>query len=205
MTDDRIDLRVAELICSRLCHDLISPISAINNGIELIAEVGDEARPDADLLIADSARNASRRLRAFRYAYGLAGQDVKLDEIRSVALAYFEDTKVNIDWPPTSVDMPAGSGKVILNLLLLTPDIVRGACTVSLAASPGEIAVTYRSANAKLGEDIAAALDGAVLPDNLDPRTAHTVLTAAQAARLGAKIIHTSGPDNVMIRLHWNK
>lgn len=199
-----MDLRVVELICSRLCHDLISPISAINNGIELINEVGEEARPDADLLIAESAHNASRRLRAFRYAYGLAGQDVGIDEIRNVALAYFEGSKTRIDWPPISVELPAGTGKVVLNLLLLTPELVRGENQVSISASPKEIAITYKGNNAKMDEDMGAALSGAVLSDNLDPRTAHAVLTAAQAARIGAKIIHTvNGAETVNIRLHW--
>lgn len=205
MSQQQLDLRVVELICSRLCHDLISPISAINNGIELIAEVGEEARPDADVLIAESAHNASRRLRAFRYAYGLAGQDVGIDEIRNVALAYFENTKTHIDWPPMSVALPQGAGKVLLNLLLLTPELVRGDNRVSLSASPGEVAIEYKGTHAKLDEDIGAALSGAVLPDNLDPRTAHAVLTAAQASRIGCKIIHTAnGADAVNIRLHWN-
>lgn len=199
-----IDLRVAELICSRLCHDLISPISAINNGIELIAEVGDEARPDADVLIAESARNANRRLKVFRYAYGLAGQDVRIEEIRNVALSYFEDTKISVDWPPISVQLPAGAGKVILNLCLMAPDIVRGQSKVTLTASPGEIAITYSGNNPKLEEDITAALNGAVLSDNLDPKTAHAVLTAAQGARIGAHITHTATADSVTIRLHWS-
>jgi len=199
-----IDLRVAELICSRLCHDLISPISAINNGIELIAEVGDEARPDADMLIAESAHSASRRLRVFRYAYGLAGQDVSLDEIRSVALAYFEGSKVQLDWPPISVSLPPGMGKIILNLLLLAPELARGACKVALTASPGEIAVSYSGANAKLEEDIAAALDGAVLSDNLSPASAHAVLTAALAARLRAKLTHAQDADTVTLRMRWS-
>ena len=200
----QIDLRVVELICSRLCHDLISPISAINNGIELVTEVGEEARADADILIAESAVSASRRLRAFRYAYGLAGQDVGIDEIRNVALAYFEGTKTQVDWPPISVALPQGAGKVILNFLLLTPEIVRGTSQVSLSASPGEIALQYKGSNAKLDEDLGAALNGAVLSDNLDPRTAHAVLTAAQAARIGCTIVHTSsGTDAVNIRLHW--
>lgn len=198
-----IDLRVAELICSRLCHDLISPISAIYNGIELIAEVGEEARPDADVLIAESARNASRRLRAFRYAYGLAGQDVGIDEIRNVAMGYFEGSKVEIDWPPMVVALPPGTGKVILNLLLMAPDLVRGQSKVALAASPGEVAITYTGNHAKLDEDVAAALNGAVLSDNLDPRTAHAVLVASQAARLNAKLVHTATPEGITIRLHW--
>jgi len=198
-----LDLRVAELICSRLCHDLISPISAINNGIELIAEVGDEARPDADVLIAESARSASRRLRMFRYAYGLAGQEGGLDEIRNVTLSYFDGSKVTIDWPPISIAMPAGIGKVILNLMLLAPEIVRGHSKIALAASPQEITVTYSGSSAKLDEGIAAALDGAVLSDNLDPVTAHAVLTAAQAARVGAKITHHAADGAVTIRLQW--
>ena len=200
----QIDLRVVELICSRLCHDLISPISAINNGIELVTEIGEEARPDADVLIAESAHNAARRLRAFRYAYGLAGQDVGIDEIRNVALAYFEGTKTRIDWPPISVALPQGAGKVILNLMLFTPDLVRGDCQVSLSASPGEAAIQYKGANVKLDEDLAAALNGAVLSNNLDPRTAHAVLTAAQATRIGCTIVHASGgADTINIRLHW--
>src|SRR5690606_6316855 len=143
--------------------DLISPISAINNGIELVSEIGEEARPDADILIAESAHNAARRLRAFRYAFGLAGQDVKIEEIRSVALAYFEGSKTQIDFPPISVELPQGAGKVILNLLMLSPEFVRGESKVSLAASPGEIAITYKGNNAKLDEDMGAALSGAVL------------------------------------------
>jgi histidine phosphotransferase ChpT len=203
MTDYRIDLRVTELLCSRLCHDLISPISAINNGIELIAEVGEEARPDADMLIAESARNASRRLRAFRYAYGLAGLDVGINEMRDIAVSYFDGSKTAVNWPQLSIELPNGMAKVILNLFLMAPDLARGVATISLAASPGEVAVTYIGVNAKLDEDIIAALNGAVLPDNLDPRTAHAVLTAAQAARLNAKFSHVARDGEVTLKLRW--
>lgn len=203
MTDNRIDLRVTELLCSRLCHDLISPISAINNGMELIAEVGEDARPDADLLIAESAQNANRRLRAFRYAYGLAGTDLAINEMRGIAESYFEGTKVSVDWPPLTIELPNGMAKVILNLFMMAPDVSRGATTVSLAASPQEVAVKYAGQHARLDEDMQAALDGAVLPDNLDPRTAHAVLTAAQAQRLGARFSSSAKEGEVTLYVRW--
>lgn len=65
----QIDLRVLELLASKICHDLVSPVSAINNGVELIEDIGGSVVDEAMKLIGDSATNASRRLRLFRIAY----------------------------------------------------------------------------------------------------------------------------------------
>ena len=85
----------------------------------------------------------------------------------------------------------------------MTSDVAHGACTVSLAATPGQVTITYTGANVKLSEDIGAALDGAVLPDNLDPKTAHAVLTAAQAARAKSWISHAAKDGELTIKLDW--
>ena len=61
-----LDMRVVELLCSRLCHELVSPVGAINNGVELIEEMGAEMADEAIGLIAHSADQASRRLRLLR-------------------------------------------------------------------------------------------------------------------------------------------
>lgn len=204
--NEQLDLKVAELLCSRLCHDLISPISAINNGIELIAEMGDEARPDADVLIAESARNANRRLRIFRYAYGLAGQDVGMEEARSVAAGYFDGSKITLQWPDMQLDLPSGVGKILLNLVLLAPDLVYGDVKINVAGSPGEAVVTFGGNKSKLDEDLRAALDGAVLSDNLDPRTAHGVLIAAQCKRIGATLTCKQVDEqSIALALKWAK
>ena len=77
-----VDLRVLELVCSRICHDLVSPVGAVNNGIELIREMADDDAPSSGLesealaLIAHSAEQGSRRLRVLRIAYGAAGARV---------------------------------------------------------------------------------------------------------------------------------
>jgi hypothetical protein len=133
----------------------------------------------------------------------LAGLDVGINEMRDIAASYFEDTKVTVVWPQLSIELPPGMAKVILNLFLMTPDIARGASTVTLTASPREVVVTYTGVHAKLDEDITAALNGAVLPDNLDPRTAHAVLTAAQAQRLKAKFTASAKEGEVRLSLSW--
>jgi hypothetical protein len=123
--------------------------------------------------------------------------------VRNVAISYFEGTKIVVDWPPLSVALPAGAGKVVLTLLMLTPDLVRGPAKVAVTASPHSVAVAFTGTNSKLEEDLAAALDGAVLSDNLDPRTAHAVLVAAQASRMGGKISHHETADTIHVNIEW--
>src|SRR3954467_11382201 len=65
-----IDLRVLELLAARLCHELISPIGAIANGVELLGEDDPEFVRDATALIGQSAKKAGQRLQFYRFAYG---------------------------------------------------------------------------------------------------------------------------------------
>src|ERR1700679_2040543 len=96
-----IELRVLELLSSKLCHDLVSPVSAINNGVELVEDVGGEVVEEAMKLIGDSAAHASRRLRLFRMAYGRAGDDDNLNvkDVRQVAEQYMSGGKITLSWP----------------------------------------------------------------------------------------------------------
>jgi len=82
--DVQIDLRVTELLASRLCHDLVGPVGAVNNGLELLADEIDDMGPEALKLASDSAARAARALQYFRFAYGMAGSRVggNLDELR---------------------------------------------------------------------------------------------------------------------------
>lgn len=89
----------AALIGSRICHDLISPVGAIGNGLELIALTGDAKGPEMQL-IADSVQNANARIRYFRIAFGQPGaeQTVAESEIISVLQALAPSSRVQIDW-----------------------------------------------------------------------------------------------------------
>src|SRR5580658_1211274 len=97
----QIDLRVLELLASKLCHDLVSPVSAINNGVELIEDIGGSVVDEAMKLIGDSAAQASRRLRLYRIAYGRAGSDENLPvrDVRQVAEQYVMGGKMTLHWP----------------------------------------------------------------------------------------------------------
>lgn len=97
MSDDH-DL--AALVASRICHDLISPIGAIGNGLELVQMTGAVAGPEMDL-IAQSVAQANARIRLFRLAFGAAGDGpVPLREVRDILRGMTEGTKLTIDWQP---------------------------------------------------------------------------------------------------------
>src|ERR1700761_5517418 len=119
----QIDLRVLELLASKLAHDLVSPVSAINNGVELIEDIGGSVVDEAMKLIGDSAQHASRRLRLFRMAYGRAGSEDNLGikDVRQTAEQYIASGKVTLIWPE---DQPGpilaatrGCLKTLLNLV----------------------------------------------------------------------------------------
>ena len=97
---NKIQLRVAELMCSRLCHDLISPISAINNGIELMNE-NDEGIIDSSIeLLGTSAKQALDRLSFYRVAFGLAGGGaiISWNEIRNILEIFAAERKTTLVW-----------------------------------------------------------------------------------------------------------
>ena len=127
---DAIDL--ASLLCSRLCHDLLSPIGALNNGIELLADEEDPDMRDKCLeLLADSARASANKLKFFRLAFGAAGafgEEIDTHEAK-VALAglFGAEKRIELGWMVSSDKLPKGAAKLLLNLALLAGDaLVRG-------------------------------------------------------------------------------
>ena len=75
----KFQLRIAELVCSRICHDLISPVSAINIGIEMLNEGDKKMFSDSIELIGKSAQHALDRLSFYRIAYGYGGEGIVVD------------------------------------------------------------------------------------------------------------------------------
>lgn len=111
---------LASLLCSKVCHDIISPVGAINNGLELLDEGGaDEAAMD---LIRASARNASSRLQFARIAFGAAGSaGVQIDtgDAQSVATEYMRGEKPEFTWTGDRAYLPKNKVKLLLNLILV--------------------------------------------------------------------------------------
>jgi hypothetical protein len=107
-------IEILEIFSARICHDLVGPVGAISNGVELLSEGGMSGDPEVIALIADSARGASRRLQFFRSAFG-AGNTVSggqpIEGARALAMDYFADGRVRIAWPVpgSALETPCGS------------------------------------------------------------------------------------------------
>lgn len=111
---------LAALLCSRVCHDIISPVGAINNGLELLDEGG--ADEDAMNLIRASARNASARLQFARIAFGAAGSagmQIDTGDAEAVAIAYLKNEKPDLEWIGRRALLPKNKVKLLLNLILV--------------------------------------------------------------------------------------
>ena len=111
---------LAALLCSKVCHDIISPVGAINNGLELLDEGG--ADEDAMQLIRTSARNASARLQFARIAFGAAGSagmQIDTGDAESVARAFLANEKPEFEWIGARAYLPKNKVKLLLNLILV--------------------------------------------------------------------------------------
>ncbi|MEA1651352.1 histidine phosphotransferase family protein [Nitrospirillum sp. BR 11164] len=189
-----LELHVVELLCSRLCHDLISPVGAIGNGVELIEEMGPSMAEEAMALIADSADQAARRLRLFRLAYGAAGNSGAFTaaEARTVLGAWFRGARTRLDWPadvmPSSND---GVLKLALNLGLLAEEAMPLGGVVTMAAGDGgaALSVTAEGRTVSLRDEVREALDGAVAQADLTPRSVQAYVTGRFAEQCGWRIV----------------
>jgi histidine phosphotransferase ChpT len=164
-------LDLAALLCSRVCHDLISPSGAIVNGLEVLEESKDEETRNFALeLIKKSARTASARLQFCRMAFGAAGSasaQVDLGDAENVARGFVEDEKVKLCWNLSSALLPKNRVKLLLNMILVAAQsIPRGGLVTVEGDGPPE-AMTFkilaRGLNARIPQAVPALLAG--LPD----------------------------------------
>jgi histidine phosphotransferase ChpT len=125
---------LAALLCSRVCHDIISPVGAINNGLELLDEGG--ADTDAMNLIRASARNASARLQFARIAFGAAGSAgmvIDTGDAESVATAFLRNEKPEFEWTGARWLLPKNNVKLLLNLILVANAAIPRGGKISVA------------------------------------------------------------------------
>ena len=123
---DFIELKATDLaamLCSRVCHDLINPVGAIGNGLEVLADPNQSAMAEgAQELIANSARHARAKLEFARLAYGAsstAGTDFDTRECERVARILFEIEKADLDWQVPLILLPKHKAKLFMNMLLI--------------------------------------------------------------------------------------
>ncbi len=209
-----IDIRVTELLASKLCHDLISPVSAINNGVELIEDIGGSVVDEAMKLIGNSAITASRRLRLFRLAYGRAGNDegVSLKDVRLTAEQHLQGGKISLQWPEDEpgaiLCMRRGFLKTILNMILLAEEILPYGGAISLhSASEGERAgcrFNIAGRNAHMSDMHQSALEGKTPIEDLTPRSIQAYITGQFAVNFGLTLTHASADSDQLNLILWD-
>ncbi|MCC7046096.1 MAG: histidine phosphotransferase [Alphaproteobacteria bacterium] len=198
------DLRIAELLCSRLCHDLVSPVGAVNNGVELMEEFGG-ASDEAMALIGTSGRQAARRLQYYRIAFGLAGSQIaqSLDDVKGMIAGFLEGGKATIEWEPAAqAPETPGWGKLLLNLVALASEALPrgGTLRIAVAGEDGKarLAVAAAGPACRLHEDIREALNPAAKVEALNARGAQPYFAVRLAARMGGKLeIAEPGQDQM--------
>ena len=189
----KIDVVVSQLLCSRLCHDLVGPSGGINAGIELMAEDGSDG--SALDLIGKSAEQMSRCLAFFRIAFGFASGEgaTDVDEVRALASGWLDGGKVRLDWPATKkADLPVGGVKVVLNMILMAAESLPrgGDLQIALGALPEGtgIAVTANGEGASIKDEIARALTPDVAIEELSVHNVHAYFAQCLARQLGGLI-----------------
>jgi histidine phosphotransferase ChpT len=195
--DLMIDMRVAELLASRLCHDLVGPIGAVNNGMELMEDESFGMAEDAMTLAANSAGQASNLLQFYRLAYGMAGQRQGGDfgPTRELAAGFLTHSKSQLDWPagPVPEGLPDGTVKMLLNLIALAAEALPRGGTVGISIVRGsagfELEVKAVGADAGLREEAQAAIGEDAAVEDLTPRNVHGYFTRLLAKRLGGDLV----------------
>lgn len=199
---------LASLLCSRLCHDLMSPVGALSNGIELLGDEDDEQMREHCLqLLADSARTTSAKLKFFRLAFGAAGgfgSDVDTSEAESVVRGLFgAEKKIELGWDVAERQLPKGVVKLLLNLALIAGDgLVRGGqLDIGVESREREIELVIRAEGPRVIVDpvlretlIKGAADGSV-----EPRAAGAWLAHALAAEGGGSIRLSDPADDMLM------
>ena len=206
------DAAVLELLASRICHDLISPVGAINNGIEFMEDAGDDADSlkQASELIAHSAQAAASRLQAFRIAYGAGGRDgnIKPEDVQKTFGSLTRaDGKIRQSWDPFSplgIDSKApGFCKVLMGGMMLAAECLPKGGTVYV--DPGtatETLVRAEGEGAVVRENVEAALARTIQPEDMDPRLVHPYALSLIAESYGFIILlKETAPNRVTFSL----
>ena len=195
-----VELRVMELLNARLCHELISPVGAINNGVELVAEEDADAdfQRDAMKLIASSAKTAGHRLNFYRFAYGSGRGSTGKD----ASAGLLEGSKAKLDWNNSASALPLEWQRLAGNMVVIATEVLPRGGTLQIAAGEGGKGIVVNAAgdSVNITAELRAALLDNADTDALTARTVHGYYTARVAESLGARLeLAEPGPGKVLL------
>jgi len=203
---------LASLLCSRLCHDMLSPVGALSNGLELLAEEKDpDMRQKCFELLEQSARISADKLRFFRLAFGAAGgfgEMVPIAEPRALIDALVGNNgRIQANWALGGDSLPKPAVKTLLNLALIGIEaLVRGG-TLDIAAELrtdgakpcSEIVIRASGARVVFDRTIGLALEGALPTEELSSRTAPAAMLRQLVDSLGGTLQYHAAPEALVM------
>jgi histidine phosphotransferase ChpT len=199
------DLDFAALLVSRVCHDLVSPVGAVVNGLEVLEDETDPAmRAEALRLVATSAEQAAARLQFARIAFGAAGSagaELDLTEVGRILFGLLKGGKVELLWQPPPVNWPKDWAKLLMNVVLSAADCLPrgGRVTVDTPndpSAPPSFGITGQGTVVRLTPESERALLGEPA-GSLDGRSIQPYLTYQLAKTVNAGLSVTAAPGEV--------
>ncbi len=199
-------LELAALLCSRVCHDLISPVGAIVNGLEVLDDnPKPEDREFALDLIRKSAKTASARLQFCRLAFGAAGSagaQIDLGDAQNMARGHIEDGKITITWNLPRLLLPKNRVKLLLNMMVIAQQTIpRGGVLTVDQVGEGE-AMGFRVAaaglNARMPQNIADMLSS-TSASSVDAHAVQPYYTRLLAQACGLNVVLAPEGDAVVV------
>jgi histidine phosphotransferase ChpT len=202
------DLDLAEIVAARICHDLVGPVGAVSNGIELMGD-GSAPDPEVTALIAVSAQQAAARLQAFRVVFGSGNAlpaGSMFAEVRRLATALFDGDRVKLDWPTPDGAIEAAAtrpaAKLALNLTMMGMEALPrgGTVQVQQKSAGGRMTMTVVAAGkgAKLPDELLPALEGKMALDDVTPRSVSGFILARLTSDIGGTLsVKAVGPDRL--------
>ena len=191
------EIEFAALLVSRVCHDLVGPLGAVVNGMEVLEDERDaDMRADAIRLVTSSAEQALARIQFMRIAFGAAGSagaELDLGEIGRLITGLLEGGKVQLTWNVPRLYWPKDWAKLLMNATLLAADCLPRGGHVTVEAGPDPLAPTFhiraQGLNARVTEDVDRAFKGESL--NVDARHVQPFLTHKLSRTVNAALTIT--------------
>lgn len=204
--------RLMELLCTRLCHDIIGPVGAIANGAEFLAEEDAGMQGQAIELITQSASEAVNRLQYYRMAYGRVGLkgEACIADCKDLIKRFLDNGKVSLDWPDqyteaANIPISRNMARVIYNLVIIaTGTLIRGGVISIRLQHDGSgdnlVSVSASGATLKWDEKVAAALRMQAEIDVLEASTVQAYFTGMIASEAKIALQVELGTENFEIK-----
>lgn len=194
---------LSALVASRLCHDLVSPVGAISNGLEVLADEDDPAviRQAVDLL-GHSVGQAQRKLQFYRLAFGAssaASEDMDAGEIARLAQELLEEGRIRLDWPERPETLAKLPARIFANMILVGEDCLPRGGTLTAMTGQTQIQLTAQGDNCRLREEMAAVFDGSAQAPM--PHVAPAVLLSELVAEAGGQLSTETGVSDIGLRV----